>query len=271
MTHGSAVPVALLGAGGIATMVADAYASGGLPGIRIVAVAGSTAGSASAARLAERIGARPVAAEDLLDVGCRWVVEAASGAAVKRFLPALWEAKVDTVVMSIGALADDEVFAAYQRARAAGVRVVLPSGGIAGLDAVRTLAAAGGLTRVRITTTKAPAGLRGAPYLTSHGIELPDDRAVTVFEGTARTAIAGFPANVNVAIALSLAGLGVDATEVVIHSDPSVTRTRQRIEAEGPNARIEVHVETSTIPSNPRTSFLAGASAVAAVRDIAVT
>ena len=50
-----------------------------------------------------------------------------------------------------------------------------------------------------------------------------------VFEGSAREAIAGFPANVNVAVALSLAGVGPDRTRVEIWADPGVTRNTHTI------------------------------------------
>ena len=261
----------LLGAGGINGLVAGAVLDGRVPGVEVVAVAGSGAGSASAARLAERLGAAAVAPQALAASGCSWVLEAAGGGAVRAHVPSLWAAGVSTIVMSIGAMIDPLVEAAWRAAVGRGVRVVLPSGGIAGLDGVRAIAATGGLRRVSITTTKAPAGIRGAPYLTQHGIELPDDRAVTVFEGSAREAVVGFPANVNVAIALSLAGLGPDATRVVVGSDPAARRTRHHIEAEGDVASIEVRIESNPSPENPRTSFLASASAVAALREVAVT
>ncbi len=263
------IDLALLGAGGIGDLVVDALQRGRLPGVRVVAVAGSTADSASARALAERLGARTIAPNELAATGATWVLEAAGAAAVRAHLPPLWRAGVATVVMSLGALLDPEVEAAFDVARAAGVPVVLPSGGIAGLDAVRAMAATGGLRRARITTTTPPRALRGAPYLEAHRIELPDDRAVTIFEGSAREAAAGFPANVNVAVALALAGLGPDRTEVVIHSDPAATFNQQRIEAEGDEAILDLRIQTKPSPTNPRTSYLAAASAVAALLDVA--
>lgn len=265
------IKVGLLGAGGINQLVAEAVLAGQLPQVKVTKVAGSTPDSLSAATLAKRLGAKVVAAETLADEGCSWVVEAAGGAAVRAHVPTLWAKGVHTIIMSIGALVDETVYAAYSRAREQGTKVILPSGGIAGLDGVRALAAAGGLHSVSITTTKAPAGLRGAPHLERHGIELPEDRAVTIFEGSARDAVAGFPANVNVAIALSLAGLGPDATRVIIRSDPTATRTQQLIVAEGDAASLEVRIASNPSPSNPRTSYLAGASAVAALREAALS
>lgn len=262
--------LALLGAGGIGDLVAQAVERGRLPGVRVVAVAGSSAGSPSAAALAERLGARAVAPETLPHVGAEWVLEAAGAAAVRAHLPPLWRAGVGTVVMSLGALLDPDVEAAHAAAHAAGVPVRLPSGGIAGLDAVRAMAATGGLRRARITTTKPPRALRGAPYLAANGIELPDDHAVLVFEGSAREAAVGFPANVNVAVALALAGLGPDRTEVAVHADPGARYNQQRIEAEGDEAILDLRIQTKPSPANPRTSYLAAASAVAELRAIAL-
>lgn len=267
---GERVRVGLLGAGGINSHVAYCILAGNLPGVQVVAVAGSSASSASATALAGRLGATAVAPTALAEAGCEWVVEAAGGAAVRAHVPALWRAGVNTLVMSLGALIDDEVRTEYDAALARGVQVKLTSGGIAGLDGVRALAAGGGLRSARITTTKAPAGLRGAPHLERNSIALPEDQVVTVFEGSARDAVAGFPANVNVAIALSLAGLGPDQTQVRVISDPAAKLTRQLIEVESEAATLEIRIASKPSPKNPRTSYLAGASAVAALRDIAV-
>lgn len=261
----------LLGAGGINAVVAEKLLAGAVPEARVVAVAGASRASATAGALAQRLGARQVPPDELAAAGCDLVLEAAGGAAVRAHVPGLWRAGAATIVMSVGALIDPQVEQAYREALAGGVRVFLPSGGIGGLDAVRALAAGGGLRSARITTTKAPAGLRGAPYLERNGIELPEDRALTVFEGSAREAVEGFPANVNVAIALSLAGLGPDLTTVVVRSDPAATLTQQLIEAEGDAASIEVRIATKPSPSNPRTSYLAGASAVAELRQAVST
>ncbi len=270
VSNGPRVRVGLLGAGGINAHVADCILAGDLPGVQVVAVAGSSGGSKSAAELATRLGAQAVAPTALAEAGCEWVVEAAGGAAVRAHLPGLWRSGVNTVVMSVGAMIDDAVLAEYEAAQARGVQVRLTSGGIAGLDGVRSLAAGGGLRSARITTTKSPAGLRGAPHLERNGIVLPEDQVVTVFEGSARDAVAGFPANVNVAIALSLAGLGPDLTQVRVISDPAAKLTKQLIEVEGEAATLEIRIATKPSPKNPRTSYLAGASAVAALREIAV-
>ena len=260
--------VALLGAGGINQIVADAVLNGELPHISIVAVAGSTRDSASARELAAKLGAQTMAPEQLSESGASWVVEAAGGQAVRTHASALWRAGVNTIIMSIGAMVDPSVHAAWDQAKLAGVQVILPSGGIAGLDGIRALSAGNGLNSVTITNIKHPDGLRGAPYLAENSVDLPADRAVMVFEGTAREAIAAFPANVNVAIALSLAGIGPDRTRVIVQSDPNATQTFHRIEADGTAGHLLVEVSSNPSPANPRTSVMAAASVIAALQDL---
>ena len=96
------------------------------------------------------------------------------------------------------------------RARETGARIIVPTGALLGLDAVRATAE-GKIASVKIVTRKPPAGLAGAPLLVERGISVDGlKEPLRVFEGSAREAIAGFPANVNVAVALSLAGIGPD-------------------------------------------------------------
>jgi aspartate dehydrogenase len=261
--------VALLGAGGIGSFVADATRDGRLPNVALVAVAGSSAASLSAAALAQRHAVPHVAVDALLAAGADVILEAAGATAARAFLPAAWRAGIATVVMSVGALLDPTLEGAWRVAKARGVKVILPSGGIAGLDGVRAIAAGGRVHGVVITTTKSPASLRGAPYLSERGIELPDDRIVTVFDGSAREAVRGFPANANVAAALAFAGNGPDATRVRICSDPSARRTQQVIDVAGDVATLRIEVATEMTPGNARTSFLSAASAVAALRELA--
>ena len=84
-----------------------------------------------------------------------------------------------------------------------------------------------------MTTRKPPGGLKGAPYLEKNGISVDGlNEAKRVFSGSAREAAAGFPANVNVAAALSLAGIGPDRTQIDIWADPAVTRNCHDIEVE---------------------------------------
>jgi aspartate dehydrogenase len=134
-----------------------------------------------------------------------------------------------------------------------------------GLDAV-TAAAEGNISSVRMITRKPPNGLAGAPYLVANKISVDGlNEAKRVFSGTARAAAAGFPANVNVAAALSLAGIGPDRTTIDIWADPAVQRNCHTIEVDADSARFSLTIEN--IPSeNPRTGRITALSVVAALR-----
>ncbi len=170
------------------------------------------------------------------------------------------------MVLSCGALLDN--FDLVERARRHGGRILVPTGALLGLDAVAA-AREGEISKVHMVTRKPPGGLAGAPYLVQHGIAIDRlDAAKQVFAGSAREAALGFPANVNVAAALALAGIGPDRTTIEIWADPSVTRNTHHIEVEADAARFAMQIEN--VPSeNPKTGRLTPLSVVAALRKLA--
>ena len=118
-------------------------------------------------------------------------------------------------------------------------------------------------------TRKPPRGLLGAPYLDEHGIDIAGlAEPKLVFSGTARAAARGFPANVNVAAALALAGIGPDRTSVEIWADPGVTRNIHRIEVEAEAARFSMQIENVPSEENPRTGRLTALSVIAALKKL---
>ena len=143
----------------------------------------------------------------------------------------------------------------------------LPTGALLGLDAV-SAAAEGNIQSVRMTTRKPPKGLEGAPHLVANRIDITNLTAPKlVFSGSAREAAIGFPANVNVAAALSLAGIGPDRTMIEVWADPGVTRNCHRIEVEADSARFTLEIEN--VPSeNPKTGRITALSVVAALRKL---
>ena len=151
------------------------------------------------------------------------------------------------------------------RAKDKGARILVPSGALIGFDAVRA-AAEGIIHSVDMVTRKPPAGLDGAPYLVERGISVKGLKApLKVFDGTAREGARGFPTNVNVAAALSLAGIGPDRTHLEIWADPSVTRNIHTIKVEADTTRFTMTIES--VPSdNPRTGKLVAPSVIAALR-----
>lgn len=196
------------------------------------------------------------------------VVEAASQRAVPAIARAALGAGKSLMIMSVGALADAELYREVKRLAADHrTRVYLPSGAISGLDGLKS-ASIGEIRRVTLTTTKKPASLEGAPYIREKGIDLKALRGPTlIFEGTASEAVKAFPANVNVAATLCLAAREGEV-RVKIIADPQIKVNQHEIVAEGDFGRITTKVENVPSPKNPKTSYLAALSAIATLRSI---
>ena len=193
-----------------------------------------------------------------------YVLEFAGVEAVRQYGRQVLQSGCNLAILSIGALADDDLYAALrQDAQAHHCKLLLPSGGIGGYDVLRTLAL-WGTDEVIIRNFKAPRSLNGAPYL--HGQDLPEDREVLVFRGTAREAIANFPKNVNVAVATAVAAADVDATMVEITSVPGLATNTHIIEAANSTARVKMEFSSMPDPGNPKSSTVTALS-VAAMLD----
>jgi aspartate dehydrogenase len=192
------------------------------------------------------------------------IVEAAGGAAVPSLAEAVFAAGKDLMVISAGALLDHPKV--IETSKTTGCRLYVPSGAIAGLDGIKS-AVIGAIDHVTHTTRKPPAGLDGAPYLVERGISLAGLEAEKeIFTGSAREACRGFPANVNVTAAVSLAGIGPDKTRVRILAVPGLERNCHDIDVEGEFGKLHVHIEN--VPSeNPKTGKLTALSIIRAVKD----
>ncbi len=200
--------------------------------------------------------------------GADIIVEAASQDAVRTFGRAILEAGKDMMVMSVGALADKNLLAEFlQVAAKKGCRIYVPTGAIAGIDAIRSIKHL--LDSVKLTTTKSPKALVGAPFFETSKIKLDGiTKSTVIYEGVAAEAVRMFPANVNVAAVLSLAGVGIDKTKVRIVADPQATTNQHEILATGSFGEIRITVNNVPSPGNPKTSFLAVLSAIECLRSI---
>ena len=198
------------------------------------------------------------------------VVEAASQAAVSDIVLTALNAGCDVMVMSIGAFADEELRnTAFGFAEEHGCDVYFPSGAIVGLDGLKSAMSAK-VDSVILTTQKPPRGLAGAPYIVQNNIDLDKITSRTViFEGTANEAVRAFPANVNVAASLSIAGIGFEKTIVRVVADPALSTNVHEISVEGEFGKFSTKVENVPSPTNPKTSYLAALSAIATIKKIA--
>jgi aspartate dehydrogenase len=234
----------------------------GIPGLTLAAVA--VRDKEKAKRNLPQIGDRiPVIAAEELAESCDLVVECLPPALFRAIASSVIERGKLFMPLSVGQLLENWDFVA--RARETGARILVPTGALIGLDAVRA-AGEGTIHSVTMVTRKPPNGLEGAPYLVERGITLKGiNTARKVFDGTAREGARGFPANVNVAAALSLAGIGPDRTKLEIWADPAIDRNTHRIEVDSDTARFSMTIEG--IPSaNPRTGRIVPLSTVAALR-----
>jgi aspartate dehydrogenase len=193
------------------------------------------------------------------------IMEAAGGSVVPELAEKVFAEGKELMVISAGALLDHPEI--IEESRRTGCRLYVPSGAIAGLDGIKS-ACVGQITHVTMTTRKPPNGLEGAPYLVHKGISLADlAEEKEVFSGNAREACKGFPANVNVSAAVSLAGIGPDKTRIRIVAVPGLQRNCHDIEIEGEFGRLHVHIEN--VPSeNPRTGKLTALSIIRSVQDV---
>ena len=234
---------------------------------QVVAVAGRCDASRGKALAAEYGVPFVTSVEGLIAAKPDVVVEAASHEAVRVHGERLLDARIALIVLSGGALCDDRVRARLEHAAATNrVLLYVPSGGIGGLDALKAVCAAGA-EEVRIAVTKPPAAWKDIPYVERLGIDLDNlKEAVTLFDGSAREGVPHFPANVNIAAVLSLAGIGFDRTRLKVVADPALRFNTHFIHIRGATGSIDIRFESVPSPDNPKTAMLACYSALAALR-----
>lgn len=254
--------VAIAGLGAIGQSLAKSLAAGAVPGVELVAVSAKNHEKAAAfvQTLAHQV---PVLTIEQLEPVADIVVECAPAALLSDIVTPFLKAGKQAIVLSVGALLFNDHLRAV--AQEHGGTIVVPTGALIGLDAV-VAAAEGKIAEVRMVTRKPPAGLKGAPHLVENNISVDGlTEPLKVFEGNARDAAKGFPANLNVVVALALAGVGPENTRLEIWADPKVTRNTHSIHVDSDSARFTMTIEN--IPSeNPKTGRIVAQSVVALLR-----
>ena len=219
--------IGIAGLGAVGKSVAEKL-DAGIPGLQLTAIA---VRDIEAARRRIDLKAACVFTDIAgLEPHCDVVVECAPSALLAAICRPMLAAGKKVVVLSVGALLRNEDL--IDLARESGGQIVVPTGALIGLDAV-TAAAEGTIQSVRMITKKPVQGLVGAPYLVENNIAIEDIKEpLRIFSGSPRDAAVGFPANLNVAVALSLAGIGPDKTTLEIWADPHLDRNTHRIEVD---------------------------------------
>lgn len=203
---------------------------------------------------------------NLLDGQADYVIEIAGIAAVAEYGEAIPRNGSNLVIVSVGALADQALKARLLIAAAEMKKeIYVVNGAIGGFDLMQTLSLMGN-TRVSIESTKSPKGLNGAPYLS--GRTLSEENEETIFSGNVVDAIRGFPKNVNIAVATSLA-TNASNIEVRIKSKPNATESRSFIQMRNQLVRAEIDIHTQPDPMNPRSSISTAWSVIALLKNLA--
>jgi aspartate dehydrogenase len=256
--------VGLAGLGGVGLEVARKLIDGAVPGLTLAAISVRDADKArrNLPQLGDMIALRSYAA---LADDCDIVVECLPPEHFRDIAISAIDKGRLFMPLSVAQLLDNWDLVA--RAKEKDARILVPTGALIGLDAVRA-AAEGNIQSVTMITRKPPGGLDGAPHLVKNNISVKNlKEPLKVFDGSARDGARGFPANVNVAAALSLAGIGPDRTRLEIWADPALTRNTHRIEVESEVARFSMSIEG--VPSaNPRTGKIVALSTLAALRGL---
>lgn len=157
---------------------------------------------------------------------------------------------------------------AVEIARDHGGRIVLATGALLGLDAVRA-AAIGTIHSVTMVTRKPVKSLVKAEHVVRNRIDLTNlSEPLQIFAGSALEGAMAFPANVNVAAALGMAGIGPALTQLEIWADPALERNTHRIIVDSDSARFELIIENIPTDENPGTGRITAQSIVAALNDL---
>ena len=263
--------VGIAGLGTVGLPVArwlDENAGGGAGGLVLAAVSAANEKRA-AERVAEFKAPVPVVALDGLAEGADVIVECAPPELFSEIAePAIQAGRV-LIPLSVTSLLERMDLVAL--AGETGARIMVPTGALLGLDALRA-AALGTIHSVTMVTRKPPRALRKVKYVAGLGVDLDRlDAPLKLFEGSVADAAAKFPANINVAVALALAGIGPDKTRLEIWADPTVTRNTHAIRVEADSANFEMTIGVVPTEENPATGQLVHLSVIETLRGLVAT
>jgi aspartate dehydrogenase len=261
---GLSMKVGIAGFGTIGGAVGSAL-DAGIYGLALAGVCARTPAKARAALSGYRSAVVLMDAEELAH-HCDIVVECVPKESFAEIaLPALRAGRVLVTVSAAGLLEHPEY---VDIARKSGGKIILATGALLGLDAVRA-AAEGEIYSVTMITRKPPRSLLGAPFLAANGIDITElSEPLRLFNGSAAEGARWFPANVNVAAALGLAGVGPERTQLEIWADPELERNTHTVRVDADSARFEMSIENVPSAEKPGTGKITALSVIAALRGL---
>ena len=257
------IRLAIAGLGAIGMRVAKAADQSQLAGIRLVAVS-----ARDKERAAERVAGfetpPKILALNQLAEHADVIVECAPAAVFRSVADPVISKGLTLLPLSVGALLSAPEL--VDQARQTGAQIIVPTGAIIGLDTVRAMAV-GDIHDVTLQTRKPPNGLAGATHLEKNSIDVSGlTEPLLVFKGSARDAAAGFPANVNVAAALGLAGIGADRTRVEVWADPTIDRNFHSVSVISDSGEATMTIRNIPSKENPKTGLIVANSVIATLQ-----
>lgn len=208
-------------------------------------------------QLVKKLSLKKIAKRSITELikDCDCMIEAISAKNTRNIIRQALEAKKDVLSMSVGKLLNASNL--FRLANQNKCHLLLPSGAIAGIDAIKA-ASLIGIDTITLTTRKPPAGFYGNYYLSKKGIDLSKIKGETLlFEGTVDAAIKIFPSNINVAATLALASQCRKKIIVRIFTSPKYTTNSHEINLTGKFGCIRTETNNTVCPDNVKTSYLA--------------
>lgn len=196
---------------------------------------------------------------------CDLMVEAVNAPRTDEFIYRALLSNCHVLAMSVGKLLNnDKLFTAASKK---GCQILVPSGAIAGIDALKA-ASLVKINTIVLTTRKPINGFAQNDYLGRKRIFLSSLKRETVlFDGKVEDAVRYFPQNINVAATLAIASGMPKKIRVRIITSPEYKINSHEIEITGEFGRIITRAENVPCPDNPKTSWLAVLSAIQTLKD----
>ncbi|WP_033077148.1 aspartate dehydrogenase [Thalassotalea sp. ND16A] len=257
--------VGIAGFGTIGQVVGQAL-NDGMDGLELTAVTSGNLDKAKSNLNGYAKSVAVVAADQLVDLVDVIVECAPTTAFMSVAEPTLKQGKILVTVSGAAILQHPGI---VETAKANGGQIILATGALLGLDAVRA-AAESTIHSVKMVTRKPPTSLTKAKFIIENNIDISNlSEPLQVFKGSAREGAEKFPSNVNVAAALGLAGVGADETQLEIWADPTKTRNTHYIDVDADSASFSLTIENVPTIENPGTGRITALSVITALRSIA--
>ncbi len=188
------------------------------------------------------------------------IIEAAGVQACIDYAEKILKNNIDFMCLSVCAFADKKFFKRIvSLSRKVKSKTYIPTGAIAGLDAISAVSFSKEIKSVELIQRKPPKAL----LTIAEAKNIKKEKVLS--NNSARKICKEFPKNSNIAATLSICGVGFDKTKVIIIADPKIKKNIAEIFAIGKFGKLKIILENN--PSiNPKTSRLTAMSIILSLK-----